>query len=275
MPVDSVQRAIDLLEKGRAEQAAPLLEDVVDAYPAYPGAYVLLGRAYEAGERWSRAQDAWRVALRLVPDSPVALEGLRRTLRQGRRLQTSADAGSYAQVENLHRAADRAQRDASREHASLKHASREDASREDAAGPTQEPSAGEEPPGRWVPVPEAGAPDEVASASSIAPAAPSEPSTARTTLAGSPADDNLERLISELEGARITPRPDIDQIPAPDFDDDIEDLVSETLARIYASQGQHLEAARVYDALAEQHPERAAYFEQRALEMRDAAGSQT
>jgi tetratricopeptide (TPR) repeat protein len=260
MPVDSVQRAIDLLEKGRAEQAAPLLEDVVDAFPAYPGAYVLLGRAYEAGERWSRALDAWRAALWLVPDSPVALEGLRRSLRQGRRVQTfpaAADAESFSRMADLHRTADRTPREEEPEPPTEKASVLSDSASDQSRSATDIDVAA-----------------DVEAMASVAPPAPSEP-PARTSLAGTPADDNLERLISELEGARITPRPDIDQIPTPDFDDDIEDMVSETLARIYSSQGQHLDAARVYEALAEQHPERADYFEQKAAEMRDVAGNRS
>lgn len=97
-------------------------------------------------------------------------------------------------------------------------------------------------------------------------AAPAERRNLPTTPPGGA--DDLERLISELESARIIPRPDVDQIPAPDLDDEIDDMVSETLARIYASQHQYDEAARVYDKLAQQQPDRADEFEQKAAEMR-------
>ncbi len=82
------------------------------------------------------------------------------------------------------------------------------------------------------------------------------------------APDDLDSLISELEGARITPRPDLDDLPAPDLDDDLDDLVSETLARIYAAQEQYADAARVYDRLAEQDPARAAEHREKAAAMR-------
>lgn len=208
MPIESVHRAIDLLERGRAEQAAPLLEDVVEVAPAYAGAYVLLARAYEAGERWQKARAAWQQALLLVPDSPVAAEGIRRALRQGRQpgKGVATDAATFSEVEHLHRSTD-------------------------------------------------------------APAAPPEP------LPQSRSDDlndldNLDRLIAQLEDARITPRPDVDDVPAPELDDDIDDMVSETLARIYAAQNQFEEAARVYDQLALQNPDRNVYFNQKAREMR-------
>jgi tetratricopeptide (TPR) repeat protein len=83
--------------------------------------------------------------------------------------------------------------------------------------------------------------------------------------------DDLDRLISELESARIVPRPDFESIPPPELEDDIEDVVSETLARIYASQGQYDEAARVYEILAGQHPRDASGYMQKALEMRSKA----
>ncbi|ARA94505.1 hypothetical protein AWN76_015960 [Rhodothermaceae bacterium RA] len=80
--------------------------------------------------------------------------------------------------------------------------------------------------------------------------------------------EDLDRLIEELEQARIVPRPDIDAIPTPDLEDEIDDMVSETLARIYAAQQQFDEAARVYDALARQQPDRAAEFREQAARMR-------
>ena len=86
-----------------------------------------------------------------------------------------------------------------------------------------------------------------------------------------PRYEDLDRLINELESARIVPRPDFESLPTPDLDDDIEDVVSETLARIYASQGQYDEAARVYELLAGQHPEDAKDYLQKATEMRSRA----
>ena len=84
-----------------------------------------------------------------------------------------------------------------------------------------------------------------------------------------PRDDfELDRLIDELQAARIVPRPDLDAMPAPDLSSDIEDVVSETLARIYATQKQFGEAARVYDRLAIENPDRAGEFEDKAAEMR-------
>ena len=84
-------------------------------------------------------------------------------------------------------------------------------------------------------------------------------------------DDDLDSLIDRLESARIVPGPDLDALPPPDLDDEIEDMVSETLARIYASQAQYHEAARVYEQLAIQHPDRSLEFLQSAADMRTRA----
>ena len=54
----------------------------------------------------------------------------------------------------------------------------------------------------------------------------------------------------------------------PDLDDDIDDMVSVTLARIFAAQEEFEEAARVFDKLAIQDPENAEDFRQQAREMR-------
>ncbi|GIV61478.1 MAG: hypothetical protein KatS3mg044_0344 [Rhodothermaceae bacterium] len=94
------------------------------------------------------------------------------------------------------------------------------------------------------------------------PSAPADPPMTR------PDFEDLDRLISELEQARIVPAPDLEAIPAPELEDDIDDMVSETLARIYAAQNQYEEAARVYEQLASQEPERATEYLQKATQMR-------
>lgn len=81
--------------------------------------------------------------------------------------------------------------------------------------------------------------------------------------------DELDSLIQQLEDApRIRPDPTFD---APDvvFDERVaDDMVSETLARIYAAQHQYAEAAIVYEKLAQQKPERAEEMLRRAAELR-------
>jgi tetratricopeptide (TPR) repeat protein len=94
-----------------------------------------------------------------------------------------------------------------------------------------------------------------------------EPGREEDAAEKEPSDD-LDRLIQELETARIVPDPDLDDVPEPELDDDIDDMVSETLARIYASQEKYLEAARAYERLAQMQPARADTFMERADEMR-------
>ena len=89
-----------------------------------------------------------------------------------------------------------------------------------------------------------------------------------TEQAPTPEFQDLDKLIEELETARIVPDPEVDMIPQSDLDTEIEDVVSETLARIYAHQKYFLEAADVYAKLAEQHPEKMEMFKAKAEEMR-------
>jgi tetratricopeptide (TPR) repeat protein len=94
-----------------------------------------------------------------------------------------------------------------------------------------------------------------------------------TTEAASPPQfQDLDRLITELETASIVPDPDVPLLPSEALESDIEDVVSETLARIYANQGYFEESAAVYGKLAEQHPERKEEFLERSAEMREKAG---
>ena len=80
--------------------------------------------------------------------------------------------------------------------------------------------------------------------------------------------DDLDALIQQLENApRIRPDPEFkDEAPEPEIAED--ELVSETLARIYEAQGQYGEAARAYEQLASKHPERATEMLSKAAAMR-------
>lgn len=109
------------------------------------------------------------------------------------------------------------------------------------------------------------------------PATPSGPAAQGPTpipTAGTPPPEfqDLDRLINELETASIVPDPDIPMVSPDDLESDIEDVVSETLARIYANQSYFAEAAGVYEKLAVQHPYRKEEYLQRAAEMKEKAG---
>ncbi|MDA0683335.1 MAG: hypothetical protein O2797_06565 [Bacteroidetes bacterium] len=83
-----------------------------------------------------------------------------------------------------------------------------------------------------------------------------------------PEFQDLDKLIEELESAAIVPDPDIPMMDPGDLDLDIEDVVSETLARIYANQSYFEEAAQVYEKLAQQHPDRREEFLGKVAEMK-------
>jgi hypothetical protein len=105
----------------------------------------------------------------------------------------------------------------------------------------------------------------------------SDPGESAAGPAPPPVDDDLDTLIRQIEDApRIRPDPHFiasdDAAPEPVRDD--EDVVSETLALIYAAQQQFEEAATVYEKLAEQRPDQAESFAGRAAEMRERAGRQ-
>ena len=81
-------------------------------------------------------------------------------------------------------------------------------------------------------------------------------------------DEELDHLIQELETARIVPKPDHESIDPPELEQDIEDMVSETLARILEGQKQYEEAASMFDKLALIHPDRSEEFNTKASELR-------
>lgn len=87
-----------------------------------------------------------------------------------------------------------------------------------------------------------------------------------------PEFQDLDRLINELETASIVPDPEVPLLSADELESDIEDVVSETLARIYANQSYFAEAAMVYEKLAVQHPQRKDEFLQRSAEMKEKVG---
>ena len=85
-----------------------------------------------------------------------------------------------------------------------------------------------------------------------------------------PADaDDLDALITQLEHApRIRPDPDYQGPEVPLDAGDVDDMASETLAKIYAAQHQYVEAALVYERMAARQPDQADSLLERAAELR-------
>ena len=82
--------------------------------------------------------------------------------------------------------------------------------------------------------------------------------------------DELDALIAQLEDApRIRPDPEF-RGPEVAFDEaDVDEMASETLAKIYAAQHQYVEAAVIYEKLAARQPDRADEMLRLAAEMRE------
>ncbi|WP_412070206.1 hypothetical protein [Rubrivirga sp. IMCC43871] len=85
--------------------------------------------------------------------------------------------------------------------------------------------------------------------------------------------DELDSLIAQLEVApRIKPDPAYSGPTVDPNAGSVDDLASETLAKIYAAQHQYVEAALMYEKLAAQKPDAAADLLERAAELRRKSG---
>ena len=248
MSAPDLQDALNALQRRDLDTAISTLERTVDTLPAHPTAHVLLARAYETRERWADALTHWARAQVLLPNSPVAREGKARVIRK---MDADAKPDGVPTLLDVIDASDLALPDDVPEH------DESDEHTEDAPEGLAELRQRA---------------DEEARRGGARSGLPDTPEERVETLADETPDDDLDHLINELESARIDPDPDAAEAPEPDLEDDeADDLVSETLARIYKQQGQYGEAARVYEKLAEQQPDRAGEFRQQAAEMREQA----
>jgi len=313
MAASSLQQALALLEQNEIDAAIAVLEATIEQMPAHAAAYVLLARAHEANRQWEQALKAWEQALFLVPNSPTANEGKTRALQkldptsrddepssgsapasppsasestgphrsslssasevlseldrmQQEDASSASDPGDPSEFDRLRRMAEaEARRGGARGGMSPQTASSGDGDLSDLEQLRRQTEAEARRGGAR------GGLDRGSSASSES--APETSSTAASDLNDDFGD--LDRLIEELESARITPTPDPTDAPdpaAPDGDEDEEDradaLVSETLARIYASQSKYREAMRVYLKLAAQKPDQTRPLLEKASAMR-------
>ena len=239
MSISAIDKAYWHLKQGKSDEAIPVLKQLVQKLPTYVTPHVLLAWAYEAREQWSEALDTWQHAYFLMPNSPAVHQGLQRAMKASSETAFTSPSTSTEEAPPLSE-----------------------------TPPEQE--ANPAPPHAEQPTE-----DESGQPSPSRPSAPSkllsELSKSPETLSSPAEFDHLDRLIDELEAARIEPQPDLDELPSPDLENEIEDVVSETLARIYVAQKQYHEAARAFKKLAEQDPSRSQEFLEKAEEMQHRA----
>lgn len=247
------------LEAKNLDAAVEALEHKVEALPMHLGAHVLLAYAYEAQQRWDEALASWTHAQVLLPNSPLAAAGKQRVLRhlnghEGAEHDAAPPPRLSPNLPVLGTGPDAAadEDDLAALRRQADHEARQGGARPGLAGASGPPT-----PDDLSPTPE----EQV------------------ERLTDDDDTDDLDHLIDQLQSARIDPEPEApDQSPsepptAPSTPppDDTDEVVSETLARIHAGQQDYPKAARIYEQLAEQDPERAAEFRDKAAEMRDKA----
>ena len=87
-------------------------------------------------------------------------------------------------------------------------------------------------------------------------------------------EDNLESIAQELSKAKITiTNPIVGTIPVSEEIIPVKKIVSETMARIFISQGNLKEAISVYEDLLLAHPEREEYFLEKIDEIKKQPGA--
>ncbi len=262
-------RAMALAESGRAAEAIPILRRIVERWPSYSVAHAVLGKALATVGDAEDAFASWCRAEALAPFAPAVREGLADSTAA--MFEESAPEGEPAWLDSSSQEAESDYTDAEADPTFFV--------------PIAKP-AGDEPPdwsdGEPISVgdsedgivddePATGADKErpVWDGEPFAPdSGDGSSADVDVDIESADSDVELDRLIGELETARIVPREDPENVPSPDLSDDIEDVVSETLARIYATQRQYGEAARVYDRLALENPDRADEYQDKAAEMR-------
>lgn len=262
MAVPDLQDALDCLQRKDMDGAIATLERKIEELPAHLTAHVLLARAHEAKHQWDQALTCWENVYFLMPNSPVAREGKRRVLRRmNGETQTDDEPAEDSPIEE----------DPSMETPSPPSPPSEEAPEDEEAPTTATEAVSELEQLRRQAENEArqgGArPDLTQSPGPPSSDTPED----RVDQLEDAGDDDLDRLINELESARIEPQPDVDEVPPPDLENDVDDLVSETLARIHEAQDDFRKAAQIYVKLASQEPDQAREFLEKAAELRKKA----
>lgn len=251
MPSSEIQHALQLLQQGETANARGVLERLVGRIPVYVAAHVALAKVYELEVRWGDAYETWVRASELLPTNSIISEGLRRvSLKRGSELAHSEFVSSVPVSDS----------------------------------PGFE-SVVVEPPPKLVetevfeiPEPQVQVQQEIEVEHKPEPeVVPDAISVEKRQVDARPSavpeetsvdTSDLDSLIEQLDDAKIVPRDDFDEIPEPNLDSNVGDIASETLAKIFESQSQFSEAARIYEQLAVQQPDKASTFTARAEELR-------
>ena len=242
--------AISQVLKGEFDHAIPVVEMAAINHPEWVTPVVVLATAAERTHDWESAYELWSQARILLPDSVKISRGVRKASLM---LLKEAMPEKRALRPDVSDPGQNAPEPIAGEPAT----SREMESADSSEGPTPLVAPLE------FDLTEFATDESFVIPADPAPAAQNVPSSDAAT-----ALDDLDELIGRLEGARIVPRNDADEIPAPNLEADIDDVASETLATIYLSQSQFTEAARVFERLAEMQPEREEEFLEKAHEAR-------
>ncbi|MDZ4702163.1 MAG: tetratricopeptide repeat protein, partial [Rhodothermales bacterium] len=81
MPVFDIKEPLAFLREGKADEAIPMLEHLVQITPGHVTAYVLLAQAYASEARWRDAMSTWQQAAFLMPNSPAIIKGLEHAMQ--------------------------------------------------------------------------------------------------------------------------------------------------------------------------------------------------
>lgn len=266
MALPNLQDAFECLQQDDVEGAIATLQRKVEELPAHLTAHVLLARAYESNGQLDRALSCWEEAYFLMPNSPVVREGKRRVLRRMDREREAADIEEVAPTPPP--SASTPTEDEPTDEPSADAPADEDAptTASEAVSELDELRRQAEEEAR-----QGGARPDLDDTSASAPEAFASETPEERVDQIEEEDDDLDRLIDELESARIEPSPDVEDVPEPDLESDADDLVSETLARIHEAQDQYRKAAQIYVKLASQEPDQAREYLEKAAEMRRSA----
>ena len=285
--------ALTRLDRADDAGAVAVLERLATETPTHATVHVLLAQTCERLHRWDDALAAWQTARLFLPDLGLVHDGTLRATRVLAAMQTLRTPPRAA-APPPDPAPDSTPDPAPTSTAPPAETPPVVAPPAAATPPPRRPSSlfvdafsaaptalpWEPPPGvspvvaPVVPLPEAlderlAAEERPVFVEDGPPDAAPVPDAAR--LPGIPSTFDLDDLIESLSGAgRIVPRDDVDAVPPPPGldTDDADEVVSPTLARIFAAQGQIDEAIRAFERLAAADPSRAAEFRAEAAALR-------